>query len=201
MADMNAGDFGRDNRDANPATTFAPGEPVMHPVHGVGWVEGLHEEAIGSERLVLICLSFEAARLRLKVPYDKAARVGLRPLSTPQIMEQVMAVLRGRPKVSRGAWIKRGPEYEAKVTSGDPRLVAEVLRDLGAGLIGPEPSFSEQKIAKAALDQLAGELAALTGTDRAAAVASILAVLAEAKAGLDRSGGSSTEARGAAVIV
>nr|WP_264185590.1 CarD family transcriptional regulator [Roseicella aerolata] len=179
---------------------FAPGEPVVHPVHGVGRVEGLHEEAIGSERLVLICLSFEAARLRLKVPRDKAARVGLRPLSTPQVMEQVMAVLRGRPRASRGAWIRRGPEYEAKVTSGDPRLVAEVLRDLGAALMGPESSFSEQKIAKAALDQLAGELAALTGSDRAAAVASILAVLAEAKAGPDRSGGGSTGARGAAIV-
>jgi CarD family transcriptional regulator len=116
-------------------------------------------------------------------------------------MEQVLAVLRGRPKVSRGAWIKRSPEYEAKVTSGDPRLVAEVLRDLGAALIGPEMSFSEQKIAKAALDQLAGELAALTGTHRAAAVASIFAVLAEAKAGHDRSGSGSTEARGAVIAV
>jgi CarD family transcriptional regulator len=197
---MKVGDLGREGRDTNPGTTFARGKAVVHPVHGVGWVEGSSEEAIGSEHLVLICLSFEMARLRLKVPHDKAACVGLRPLSTPQAMEQVMAVLRGRPKVSRGAWFKRGPEYEAKVTSGDPRLVAEVLRDLGAALLGSGPSFSEQKIAKAALDQLASEVAALTGTDRATAAASLLGVLAEAKASPDRSGDSTT-ARPAEIVV
>ncbi len=172
---MQVADRQDDNTISGP--TFTPGSQVVHPVHGVGRVEQLTEETIGGERLVLICLLFEAARLRLKVPHDKAARARLRPLSSPQIMDEAMAVLRGRPKQSRGAWIRRAPDYEAKVISGDPRLVAEVLRDLSAGLIGSEPNFSEQRIAKAALDHLAGEVAALDETSRAIAAAKILRVL------------------------
>jgi hypothetical protein len=56
---------------------------------------------------------------------------------------------------------------------GDPLATAEVVRDLYRKPGKDEPSFSERHIYEAALDRLAGELAALDETDRAAAAAKI----------------------------
>ena len=69
-----------------------------------------------------------------------------------------------------------------KVNSGDPRVVAEVVRDLGRNAIAGLQSYSERTIYEAALDRLAGEIAAVEGTEKAAAVAGINDLLAAAPA-------------------
>ena len=75
-------------------------------------------------------------------------------------------------------WSRRAQEWQAKVDSGDPRLVAEVVRDLGRNAASGEGSFSERRIYEAALDRLAGEVAAVQGVAKEAAVATITARLA-----------------------
>jgi CarD family transcriptional regulator len=69
-------------------------------------------------------------------------------------------------------------EWQAKIDSGDPRVVAEVVRDLGRNAASDEGSFSERRLYEAALDRLAGEVAAVQGMGKDAAVATITAQLA-----------------------
>ena len=64
-------------------------------------------------------------------------------------------------------WSRRAQEYEAKINSGDPVSIAEVVRDLHRGDDQPDQSYSERQMYQAALDRLARELAAL-GEDRRA---------------------------------
>jgi len=67
-------------------------------------------------------------------------------------------------------WSRRAQEYEAKINSGDPLAIAEVVRDLHRNAGQPDQSFSERQIYEAAMDRLAAELGALDETDKMTAI-------------------------------
>ena len=56
-------------------------------------------------------------------------------------------------------WSRRAQEYEAKINSGDPVAVAEVVRDLYRAPDQPEQSYSERQMYESALDRLVNEYA------------------------------------------
>ena len=112
-----------------------------------------------------IVISFEKARMTLRVPVKKVATSGLRKLSSRKLMDEAMTILKGRARVKRSMWSRRAQEYEQKINSGDPVLIAEVVRDLHRNVGQPDQSFSERQIYESARDRLAGEVAALEKTD------------------------------------
>ncbi len=63
-----------------------------------------------------------------------------------------------------------GPEYEAKINSGDLISIAEVVRDLHRATGQPEQSYSERQLYEAALDRMARELAAVERIDEPTAI-------------------------------
>jgi CarD family transcriptional regulator len=62
-------------------------------------------------------------------------------------------------------WSRRAQEYEAKINSGDPVYIAEVVRDLHRNAEQPDQSFSERQIYRNALSRLTRELAAIEKID------------------------------------
>ena len=76
-------------------------------------------------------------------------------------MDTALQTLKGRSRVKRTMWSRRAQEYEAKINSGDPVSIAEVVRDLHRNADQPDQSYSERQIYEAALDRLARELAAV----------------------------------------
>lgn len=112
--------------------------------------------------------------MTLRVPVAKARSAGLRKLATRKLFDEALAVLKGRPRIKRTMWSRRAQEYEAKINSGDPLAVAEVVRDLRRNAGQPEQSFSERQIFEAALDRLAAELAVLDKTDKTTALTKLL---------------------------
>lgn len=148
---------------------FREGDHVVYPTHGVGKVERIAVEEIAGHKLELIHITFEENRMTLRVPVAKARSAGLRKLATRKMFDEAMAVLKGRARIKRTMWSRRAQEYEAKINSGDPIAIAEVVRDLHRNAGQPDQSFSERQIYEAAMDRLAAELAALDRTDKAAA--------------------------------
>lgn len=146
--------------------TFAEGDYVVYPTHGVGKVERIATEEIAGHKLELIHITFEENRMTLRVPVAKARTAGLRKLATRKLFDDALAVLKGRARVKRTMWSRRAQEYEAKINSGDPLAIAEVVRDLHRNSGQPDQSFSERQIYEAAMDRLAAELAALDRTDK-----------------------------------
>ena len=144
---------------------YAAGDYVVYPTHGVGRVEGIESQEIGEEKIDLIVIKFEKDRMTLRVPVGKAEQSGLRKLSSRKIMDSALTTLKGRSRVKRTMWSRRAQEYEAKINSGDPVSIAEVVRDLHRADDQPEQSYSERQMYQAALDRLARELAALERID------------------------------------
>ncbi len=149
--------------------SFVEGDHVVYPTHGVGKVVKIAIEEIAGHKLELIHITFDENRMTLRVPVAKAASAGLRKLATRKMFDEALAVLRGRAKVKRTMWSRRAQEYEAKINSGDPLAIAEVVRDLHRNAGQPDQSFSERQIYEAAMDRLAAELGALDNIDKAAA--------------------------------
>lgn len=148
------------------AEVFQEGDHVVYPTHGVGRVERIAIEEIAGHRLELIHITFEENRMTLRVPVTKARTAGLRKLATRKLFDEALMVLKGRARIKRTMWSRRAQEYEAKINSGDPLAIAEVVRDLHRNAGQPDQSFSERQIYEAAMDRLAAELAALDKTDK-----------------------------------
>jgi CarD family transcriptional regulator len=152
------------------AEIFVEGDHVVYPTHGVGKVERIATEEIAGHRLELIHITFEENRMTLRVPVSKARTAGLRKLATRKQFDDALNVLKGKARIKRTMWSRRAQEYEAKINSGDPMSIAEVVRDLHRNAGQPDQSFSERQIYEAAMDRLAAELAALDETDKPTAI-------------------------------
>ena len=157
--------------------TFVPKDYVVYPTHGVGYIESVEKREIAGAAMELFVITFEKDKMTLRVPVAKAEHVGMRRLSTPKIMDSALATLKGRARVKRTMWSRRAQEYEAKINSGDPVSIAEVVRDLHRSANQPDQSYSERQIYEAALERLARELAAVERIDEEAATQRLEKVL------------------------
>ncbi len=144
---------------------FEVGDHVVYPTHGVGKITAIETQEIAGHILKVFVVQFEKDRMTLRVPVGKVRAAGLRRLSTRKEMDLALAKLRGRSRVKRTMWSRRAQEYEAKINSGDPASIAEVVRDLHRNAGQPDQSYSERQIYQAALDRLARELAAVERID------------------------------------
>lgn len=160
-------------------TEFTTGDFVVYPAHGVGQVEGVETQTIGGMDVSLYTISFEKDRMRLKLPVTKATESGLRKLTSKDRLKDALSTLQGKSKVRRTMWSRRAQEYEAKINSGDPVSIAEVLRDLRRTEDQAEQSYSERQIYQAALERLAREVAAIEDIDEKKAAEKLETVLAD----------------------
>ena len=161
---------------------FKEGDFVVYPTHGVGKVESIKKQEIAGHSLDLIVISFDKDRMTLRVPVAKAATSGLRKLSSRKLMDTAIEILRGRARVKRTMWSRRAQEYEQKINSGNPVLIAEVVRDLHRNDEQREQSYSERQLYEAALERLTREIAAVDRADEDAAQAKIEEVLSSRSA-------------------
>ena len=140
---------------------FTAGDFVVYPAHGVGQVTDIETQVIGGDEIELFVVNFDRERMTLRVPVAKVDNSGLRQLSDQKTMDKALTTLKGRARTKRAMWSRRAQEYEAKINSGDPISIAEVVRDLYRGATQPEQSYSERQIYEQALERLACEIAAV----------------------------------------
>mmetsp|Transcript_23896 Transcript_23896/g.43407 ORF Transcript_23896/g.43407 Transcript_23896/m.43407 type:complete len:237 (-) Transcript_23896:46-756(-) len=156
---------------------FSPNEYVVYPAHGVGQIISIEEQEVAGMQLELFVISFEKDKMTLRVPTNKATEIGMRCLSSPDVIDQAMKTLKGKAKVKRAMWSRRAQEYEQKINSGDLIAIAEVVRDLHRTDDQREQSYSERQLYEAALERLTREVAAVADGDEAAAAKKVDDVL------------------------
>lgn len=156
---------------------FNPDDFVVYPSHGVGKVVSIEEQEIAGIHMELFVIAFEKDKMTLRVPTAKAIAVGMRGLSSPEVVAKCMTTLKGRARVKRAMWSRRAQEYEQKINSGDLIFIAEVVRDLHRNDDQREQSYSERQLYEAALERLTREVAAVDGADEMKAQARIGEVL------------------------
>jgi CarD family transcriptional regulator len=144
---------------------FKTDDFVVYPTHGVGKILGTETQEIAGTELDLLVINFEHDRMTLRIPVTKAQNSGLRRLSSRKQMDVALTKLKGRARVRRTMWSRRAQEYEAKINSGDPVSIAEVIRDLRRNTSQADQSYSERQMYQAAMDRLGREFAAIEKID------------------------------------
>ena len=144
---------------------FKIGEIVVYPKHGVGEITSIENMEISSIKTQFYVVKMEQSKLIIRVPLDKQEEVGLRKISSKKIIEEVFETLKLKPKIRRIMWSRRAQEYEAKIYSGDPIRISEVVRDLFRKNSQAEQSYSERQMFQIAIERLAREVAAVEKTD------------------------------------
>ena len=148
---------------------FRPDDFVVYPAHGVGRIISIDEQEVAGLRLEMFVISFDKDKMTLRVPTARAAQIGMRSLSTPDLIDRALETLKGKARIKRAMWSRRAQEYEQKINSGELMSIAEVVRDLHRNDEQREQSYSERQLYEAALERLTREVAAVSGMDEATA--------------------------------
>ena len=139
--------------------TFNPGDFVVYPAHGVGQVQAIQKTVVAGQNMDVIAINFNKDKMMVRIPLTSAPKSGLRQVSDASVMDIALHTLKGKPKIKRAQWSKRSQEYVAKINSGDPVAVAEVVRDLYKNPAVSEQTFSERQLYEQALKRFASEYA------------------------------------------
>jgi len=156
---------------------FKVNDKIVYPAHGVGRIVNLEKQQVAGIPIELFVIDFDQEKMKLRVPTSKAKAAGMRPLSDDKTVKDAIGTLKGRARIKRTMWSRRAQEYDAKINSGDIKLVAEVVRDLYRGDDQPEQSYSERQLFEAALDRMAREVAAVRDVDLGKAIEELESVL------------------------
>ena len=154
-----------------------PGDYVVYPAHGVGQIKTIQTQEISGENLEFLVVEFAKEKMTLRIPTIKVESAGLRSLASKKDMQAAMKTLTGKVRVRRAMWSRRAQEYEAKINSGSPVSIAEVVRDLHRNDDQPDQSYSERQIYQSALERLSRELAIVEKIDEQAAEEKVISQL------------------------
>lgn len=158
--------------------SFAVGQSVVYPAHGVGKITTIEKQTVAGMSLEVYVVSFDQDKMILRVPTNRAEASGMRALAGSKLVDDALKTLGGKARIKRTMWSRRAQEYEAKINSGDPVAIAEVVRDLYRAAGQPEQSYSERQMYEAALERLVNEYALVEKLDVEAATEKIENVLA-----------------------
>ena len=156
---------------------FLPEQYVVYPSHGIGQILEIEKKEIAGQMLTMYVIEFEKEKMILRVPIEKTKEIGVRKVSTRNQLKNIFEILTGKAKIRRTMWSRRAQEYEAKINSGDIKLLTEVVRDLFRSDSQPEQSYSERQLYEAARERLSREVAVIEKTDEQKAVEKMETIL------------------------
>ena len=156
---------------------FLPEQYVVYPSHGIGQILEIEKKEIAGQMLKMYVIEFEKEKMILRVPIEKTKEIGVRKVSTKNQLKEIFEILTGKAKIRRTMWSRRAQEYEAKINSGDIKLLTEVVRDLFRSDSQPEQSYSERQLYEAARERLSREVAVIEKINEQKAIEKMETVL------------------------
>lgn len=143
---------------------YTVGDKVVHPQHGAGVVKAIEEDVIQGFGCYYV-IDLTAYNRTLRIPVDKARDVGLRIVSAPEVMTEVLSILNGSPGNLPGNYIQRQTELGGRLRAGNAAGVAEVMRDLTWRSYSKHLTSQDNGFLEQARKFLASELALSRGID------------------------------------
>ena len=138
---------------------FKVGNKVVYPAQGVAEVIGLETKEIGGRLSSFYLLRIVDSDMRILVPTDKAAQVGLREVASQSEVEEVLDILREKEvHVDKQTWNRRYRGFMEKIKTGSLFEVAEVYRDLYRLKNTKTLSFGERRMLDTAKGLIVKEL-------------------------------------------
>jgi CarD family transcriptional regulator, regulator of rRNA transcription len=135
---------------------FQIGDKAVYPAHGVAEVTGIEKHQVGGDEQTFYILRILDNGVKVMIP---TGANGLREIMSNDEVDEVFEVLKEKEiSVESTTWNRRYREYKDKIDSGDPKQIAEVLRDLYLLKNDKDLSFGERKMLDTAKALLVKEL-------------------------------------------
>lgn len=142
------------------AVNFKMGDKIVYPGHGVGEIEAVRTHVLGGQEHHIYNIKILDSGMKVMVPVNQAAAVGLRRIIDKKAIDTVYDILRDRNfKIDTQTWNRRFREYSQKIKTGSVFEIAVVLRDLSVLSADKELSFGEKKMLDMAEALLVSEIA------------------------------------------
>jgi CarD family transcriptional regulator len=138
---------------------FHIGDKVVYPNHGVGVIEQISSRSIGATVEKFYLLNIKASSLKVMVPCNNVASVGIRRVVRNGEVQKVLDFLSVSESASNGDWKDRFKENSERMRTGSLLEVAGVLKNLIALHAAKPLSFREKKMLERARYLLVSELA------------------------------------------
>jgi CarD family transcriptional regulator len=144
---------------SNANLNFGIGDKVVYPNHGVGTIEQISSRTTGAlvERFYL--LKIKSSSLKVMVPFNNVASVGLRRVIRNGDVQKVIDFLTDGKCCNHSDWKYRFKENSEKMRTGSLLEVAAVLKGLLLLAQSKPLSFREKKMLERARYLLVSELA------------------------------------------
>ena len=139
--------------------SFAIGDKVVYPNHGVGIIEQISSRTIGSQVERFYLLKIKASSLKVMVPFHNVDSVGLRRVVRNGEVQKVLDFLTDGKCENHADWKYRFKENSDKMRTGTLIDVAVVLKGLLLLSQDKPLSFREKKMLERARYLLVSELA------------------------------------------
>jgi CarD family transcriptional regulator len=139
--------------------SFAIGDKVVYPNHGVGIIEQISSRTIGSQVERFYLLKIKASSLKVMVPFHNVDSVGLRRVVRNGEVQKVLDFLTDGKCENHADWKFRFKENSDKMRTGTLLDVAVVLKGLLLLAQDKPLSFREKKMLERARYLLVSELA------------------------------------------
>ena len=142
---------------------FQIGDKVVYPNQGVGIVEQISTRNLTGQPEMFYLLKLSSSSMRVMVPLNSVANVGLRRVTkTSEIGDVLEFLQKGRCKSAQD-WKGRFKENSEKMRNGTLMQVAEVLKTLMYLNQAKPLSFREKKMLDRAWQLLVDEVAVARG--------------------------------------
>jgi CarD family transcriptional regulator len=159
------------------------GDLAIYPPHGLGSVVEIAAQEIAGKMINIITLRFEPAAMTIRVPSGNSRAVGLRPVASAAEMTAALdGLAESTPRLNAADWKKNNKIYIDQINTGQPRLLADVVRELSRGPDEHPLPAGARMLYTTALQRLAQELAIVEAISEADATLRIEALVQNAAA-------------------
>lgn len=110
---------------------FEIGDKIVYPIHGAGVIVDVEKKQILGKTEEYYILKMPVNEMRVLVPVGQMKEVGVRPIKTPEEMDEVMDVFRDESRVKMPKnWNRRYRFNQEKIRDGNLFDIAEVIKNL-----------------------------------------------------------------------
>ncbi|MHB1315678.1 MAG: CarD family transcriptional regulator [Christensenellales bacterium] len=142
---------------------YCVGDMVFYPMHGAGTIESIEEREVQGNTQKYYVLNFIVGGMKVLVPMESAASVGLRNIITLEEYKAVLKRLASSAYEVNDNWNRRYRENLERMKSGDTLEVADVVRSLTLRELDRGLSTGERKMLVNARHILISELTLASG--------------------------------------
>lgn len=132
---------------------------VVDPIHGAGIITEVSKQKISGEMCECVVIEIVVGKKRVLVPVENLDEADLRPVVSPEELEDALQELYREPDELPKDWRRRIEKLKDRVHSGEPKLVAKAIRDIIARSILNKMNPSEKRVLNEAISVFSGEVA------------------------------------------